>query len=155
MSGVVSGTLTPLGFLSATLASTPSKSALVVALLSAGVSDGLSDVAAGAQANQSESRVSPLSQTSIFMKTLAAKCLIPCSFIPVVLALESNVAIAAVTAGIAAVLLASTATVQALARERPVLPAVAKLLGWGAAVSLVGTGIGAAVPEVFRAATRG
>ena len=147
--GVVSGTLTPLGFLTATVASGGSKTAMIVALASAGISDGLSDAVAASQTTQSNSKASSLAQAAMFGKTMLGKIVIPVTFVPIVLGGESRFVITALSAAWAALLLSGTASIQALAHERSIGPAVARLVSWGAAAVAVGTALGNAIPALL------
>ncbi len=149
--GVVSGTLTPLGFLSATLASQQSRTAMVIALLSVGLCDGMSDAVASSQATQSGSKASGKDQLQAFLKTMAGKIAIPLTFVPITLLANSNTTIFACSAAWAAALLAATAAIQAVANERKLMPAVGKLLSWGAATTAAGTLVGNYVPKILSA----
>ncbi len=147
--GVVSGTLTPIGFLSATVASGGSKSAMIIALLSAGLCDGLSDSVANSQSTQSGSRASVMDQAKLFAKTLTGKVAVPLTFVPMVLAAGSNTTITVVSSLWAAALLAGTASVQAIAHERSVPKAVGQILAWGGAAVGIGTALGNIVPPIL------
>ena len=147
--GVVSGTLTPLGFLSATIASGQSRSAMVVALMSAGFCDGISDSVANSQTTQSESRASSGKQIATFLKTMAGKVAIPFTFIPIVFCSTSNITTVALSLCWASLLLGTTATIQAIANERQVFPAVRRILAWGVGASAIGTIVGQVVEKVL------
>lgn len=147
--GVVSGTLTPLGFLSATVASGGSKSAMIIALLSAGLCDGLSDSVAASQSTQSGSRASPMDQAKMFAKTLLGKVAIPLTFVPMVMGAETNTAITYMSCTWAAALLAATAGVQAIAHERSVPASIGRILGWGTAAVGIGTTLGNFIPPLL------
>lgn len=147
--GVVSGTLTPLGFLSATVASGGSKSAMIVALLSAGLCDGLSDSVAASQSTQSGSRASPMDQAKMFAKTLLGKVAVPLTFVPMVMGAETNSAITYMSCTWAAALLSATAAVQAIAHERSLPASVGRILGWGSAAVGIGTALGNFIPPLL------
>ena len=143
--GVVSGTLTPLGFLTTAIASGGAKPTMIVALLTAGILDGLSDSVAAAQTTQSASNSKWLDQATMFTKTMAGKIAMPCTFIPIVVAVPQPLHIAIVSSLWAAGLLAATATVQSVANEKRALPDVARLLLFSGASVTLGTVLGKVV----------
>jgi adenylate cyclase class IV len=144
--GLVSGTLTPLGFLSAMVASGGTRTMLVLSLLSAGLCDGLSDSVAASQTTQSEGKATLGDQVGAFLKTMSGKIAIPLTFLPVVLATSDPITTAVAASIWGATVLTGIATVQALAHSRRVLPAVAKLPSWGAAAVTAGTALGQFIP---------
>lgn len=147
--GVVSGTLTPLGFLSATLASQQSKTAMIIALFSAGICDGMSDAVASSQTTQSDSAASTAQQVRAFFKTMAGKAIIPMTFVPIVLGTSSNLKILGLSVAWASVLLATTAAIQAVANENPIAKAVKRILFWGAGTTAAGVLLGSYVPKIL------
>ncbi len=147
--GVVSGCLTPMGFLSATLVSGQTKTWMVTALLSCGFCDGTSDAVAAAQTTQSGSRATMREQALMFGKTLLGKVIIPSTFVPFVIGFDKPLAIGAATSLWAATLLSLTAAVQALANRRSPLQAIGKLLFWGACAVGIGSTLGKVVPELL------
>ncbi len=144
--GVVSGTLTPLSFLTATAATGASDEMLVVSLAVAGIGDGISDAVAASQTVQSKSGATTVEQFQVFAKTMLGKAVIPLTFLPSVLATSSELATIGTAAGWSLVLLASTATIQAIAHDRPVLPAIGRLAGFGGLAVGAGVAIGEVVP---------
>lgn len=147
--GVVSGTLTPLGFLTTAIAGGGAKPAMIVALLTAGFCDGLSDSVAAGQATQSSSNSKWFEQLSMFFKTMAGKVVIPCTFMPIVVLANGALSTAIYSSLWAGTLLAATATVQSVAHERRVLPAVGRLLAFGGTAVGVGALIGKGVLPIL------
>jgi adenylate cyclase class IV len=147
--GVVSGTLTPVGLLSVTAIAGGSQVNQIMALLSAGLCDGLSDSVAAAQATQSDSRASWSRQLGMFCKTMAGKVVIPLTFIPSVLLSDGPVQTCALAALWGSTLLAGTATVQALAHGKSVAKEVSKSVGFGLTAISIGATAGQVLPPVL------
>ena len=148
--GVVSGTLTPIGFLCATLASGGSKVQMIIALASAGLCDGLSDAVAMSQTTQSGAVASSWKQITLFAKTMVGKVFIPLSFVPGVLFATENQTILLWTCALASSYLAVTALIQAIAQERAPLPSVARILAWGTGAVVTGMLLGRWIPELIQ-----
>lgn len=147
--GVVSGTLTPLGFLTVTALSGGTPAQQIISLLSAGVCDGISDSVAAGQATQSDSRASWTQQIAMFSKTMAGKVLIPITFIPTVVVASSATQTCALATGWALSLLASTSAIQAIANGKSVAREVSKSAGFGLAAASVGAVLGQTLPPVL------
>jgi adenylate cyclase class IV len=147
--GVVSGTLTPLGLLTVTATMGGSQTAQMISLLSVGLCDGLADATAAGQATQSHSRASVFEQVSMFFKTMAGKVAIPITFIPVVLLTEGPVQTCAAATCWGTALLATTASIQALAHGKNVVREVARSVAFGLGSVALGFSLAQVLPPTL------
>lgn len=147
--GVVSGTLTPLGLLTVTAAMGGSKTQQMISLLSVGLCDGLSDATAAGQATQSHSRASFFEQVSMFLKTMAGKVAIPITFIPVVLLTEGAVQTCTAATCWGAALLATTASIQALANGKNVAREISRSVSFGLGSVALGFSLAQVLPPAL------
>jgi adenylate cyclase class IV len=140
--GIVSGTLTPLGFIIGTAASGAPKSITLLNLMLAAFSDGWSDAVGEAQTTQSESNSKWSEQVTMFFKTMAAKVVLPSTYLPIVIFANQGLQVSLFSSLWAAAVLGSVATIQAVAAERPVKWRVGRSLLFGGGAVLLGYLIG-------------